>query len=186
VLIRFFACLLLFGWVGITIADELTAEFRVKNAETRVVDEVYRLDANIDFRLASVMKEALLSGVDLVIELQIKVVNERDWMWNANIAELSLRYQLRYHALSERYLVIDVSTGLQQNFRQLDDALQFIGNIRDFPMLDQRLLSVGDFYIAQLRAVLDKESLPTPMKLQAYTLSRWNLLSEWYSWPLQP
>lgn len=173
-------------WLSVSVADEKEADFRVRNAQTRVVDEVYRLEANIDFVLSAVMQDALSNGVTLLLEIQIKVVHERAWIWDENIAELSIKYRLNYHALSERYLITNVNNGLQQNFRQLDDALAYIGKVRDFPMLDQRLLLVGNFYVAQIRAVLDAESLPTPMKLQSYMSPKWNLSNEWYSWPLQP
>jgi len=37
-----------------------------------------------------------------------------------------------------------------------------------------------------MRADLDVESLPTPVRLWAYLGSAWSLKGDWYQWLLQP
>ncbi|NCF09332.1 MAG: DUF4390 domain-containing protein, partial [Gammaproteobacteria bacterium] len=58
--------------------------------------------------------------------------------------------------------------------------------LRDFPMLDRRLLRVGVRYGARLRASLDVEALPLPLRPVAYLSSAWDLTSEWHDWLLTP
>ena len=54
--------------------------------------------------------------------------------------------------------------------------------IRD--RLDKGLLATSERYEGALRAWLDIEALPAPLRLLAYLSDDWPLTSEWYTWPL--
>lgn len=172
--------------VGATGSAEEDQFFKVRKAETALVDDVFRLNANIDFHLSKEAKEALQSGVPLVLEIQIQVLRERPWVWNALVAKLTQRYRVHYHALSQRYLVKNLNTGVQSSYRTLDGVLLVIGTLKDFPMLDKHILESAQSYIGKLRADLDIEALPTPIRLWAYSSPKWRLGSGWYEWQLQP
>ena len=45
-------------------------------------------------------------------------------MLDASVAALEQRYELSYHALSQRYLVRNLNTGEQQDFGSLQAALE--------------------------------------------------------------
>ena len=51
-------------------------------------------------------------------------------------------------------------------------------------LFEQNLLIKDKIYIARIRAYLDIESLPPPMRPQAYFSSNWELTNEWYKWEL--
>lgn len=187
------AGLLLAGWVwlcfplAVATAGEgdPPAGFSVREAAAHLRDDVYLLDADVDFRLSAAALEALNNGIPLGLEIQIKVERRRDWAWNDTVAALSQRYSLLYHALSDRYIVHNLNTGQRQSYTALDEALFMLGQVRDFPMLDRRLLENDRVYQASVRAALMVEELPTPMRLWAYASDQWRLDSAWYSWPLQ-
>ena len=82
-----------------------TGKFSVQSVAVRLVDEVYVLDAEVDYLFSAPVLEALENGVPLVVELQIEVMLQRTWLWNQRKTLLSQRYQLSYHALTEQYLV---------------------------------------------------------------------------------
>jgi len=161
-------------------------ETRIVEAHTLLVDGVYRLGAHIDFDFNDTLEDALHNGVPLLIELHIEVLRERDLLWPEQVAELRQPFKLEYHALSRRYLVTTFSTGGQHSFRTMDDALNFIGNIYDLPLIDAQLLQKDQRYSVRMRADIDVESLPVPVRLWAYLGSEWSLKSQWYQWPLQP
>lgn len=160
--------------------------FSVRDARTELKDGVYRLDANIDFRFSDEALDALHSGLPFVINIEVKVERPRNYLWADTVAELRQRYRIQFHALSDRYVVHNLNTDTRHSYVALDDALQAFGTLRDFPMLDRRLLDLGHRYRAGLRATLDIEALPTPMRLWAYVSDQWQLDSEWYQWPLLP
>jgi hypothetical protein len=51
-------------------------------------------------------------------------------------------------------------------------------------LFDQDLLIENKTYLARIRTFLDIESLPPPMRPQAYFSPNWDLSSEWYEWEL--
>ena len=183
------AWLLLASWVWLCLPAMVSAKadyFTIRSASTQLNEGVYLLDASIDFHFSEAALEALHNGIPLVLEVQIKVERSREWLWTETIAALSQRYRLQYHALSERYVVHNLNTDLRQSFGRLEDALYILGEVRDFPMLDRRLLQEGSRYTAGLRATLVVEALPTPIRLWAYVADQWRLDSAWYRWQLQP
>lgn len=164
----------------------LAAETRVYDARTLLVSDVFRVGARIDLELNGTVREALDSGVPLILEIQIEVLQKHSWMWPDTVAELHQRFDLRYHALSNHYLVENFSTGERSSYPILEDALRYIGTIYDLPLIDAGLLKPHERYTVRLRAALDIEALPTPVQLWSYLGSDWSLNSDWYQWPLKP
>lgn len=184
------AWLWLIGWVWLCSASLLQAEesgyFVVRDVRSSLDQGVYLLDANIDFRFSEAALGALHSGLPLVLRIEIRVEDNRRWLWNEAVAVVNQLYRLQFHALSDRYLVHNLNTDTRQSYTTLADALYAVGFVRNFPVLDARLLDPGKTYFGRLRATLDVEELPTPMRLWAYVSDQWRLTSEWYRWQLSP
>jgi len=162
------------------------SDTQIRDTRTMLVEGVYRVGAKISFTLNDTLQQALHNGVPLVLELRIEVVEEREWLWPDLVAQLRQRFGLEYHALTRRYLVKNYSTGAQYSFRDMEKALEYIGNVYDLPLIDANLLQAENTYWVRMRADLDIESLPTPVRLWAYLGSDWSLESDWYKWPLKP
>lgn len=161
------------------------ADFSVRSVGTELKDEVYLLNAEIDYRLSAEVNEALENGVPLIIMLTIEVERERNWWFNKTIAELQQGYLLLYHALSETYIVNNLNSGAQENFRNLSNALRAMGHIEGLPILDAYLVEPEQKHHVEIKTYLDIESLPAPMRPIAYLSPKWRLESDWYQWPLQ-
>jgi hypothetical protein len=78
-----------------------------------------------------------------------------------------------------------VNSGDQSSFPTLGQALSFLGRITHFPLIDASLLDPDRSYELRLRAVLDLERFPGPLRLLAFWRRDWSLGSDWYRWPLQ-
>ena len=157
--------------------------FQLEDADTWRTGGSDYLNAQFDIELSSGAEEALRNGVPLVFELQVQVVKTHTWLWDTVDIEIIQYRQLQYHALSESYLVKDLSTDTQGNYRRLEDALRAAGKIQNLLLTDQALDPKLNYEI-RLRGSLDIESLPTPVRLIAYVSSAWDMVSKWYSWPL--
>ena len=179
-------CISLLVALCLVVGQSTARETRISSVRTLLADGVYRIGAHVDFEFNETLHDALHNGVPLLIELRIEVVRERRWLWADIVAELRQRFELQYHALSRRYLVSNYSTGVQRSFSTMNDALRFIGNVYDLPLIDANLLQAHQPYMVRMRADLDVESLPTPVRLWAYLGSAWSLKGDWYQWPLQP
>ena len=168
-----------------TADDEDDGHFEVIEARTELRSGVYFLDATIAFRLSADAREALRSGVPLTIRLDVEFMNRRRFWFDAEDAALRQRYQLEYHALSERYLVTNLNSGDQSSYGSILSALSSLGRIDRLPLIDAALLDPGRDYELRLRVVLDVEQFPGPLRLLAFWRRDWSIASDWYRWPLQ-
>jgi len=169
---------------GFSAAEAGASEFRILNADTRLVDGVYRLNAAIDYDLTAPVREALLNGIALVFEIQIEVFRGRPYWWDVSVADLKQSHRLSYHSLSRQFVVENLNTGLQQTFSDLPSALRHQGAVRQLPLIDAALLDKNQIYIASLQARLAINELPLPIRVSAYLSRAWRLTSRWYTWDL--
>src|SRR5690349_6992859 len=159
--------------------------FQVRSAIAELRDGVYYLNANIGYRLSTEATDALHSGVPLGIRLDIEIVHPRRWWFDDDSVALRQSYQLDYHAVSERYLVLNVNSGDQISFASLSSALEHIGRVERLPLIDSAVLSDDRGYYVRMRASLDQEQFPGPLRLLAFWRRDWSIASEWYRWPLR-
>ena len=166
-------------------ADEDEGRFDVRTAYTELIDGVYYLNADIDYDLSPSALEALRSGVTLTIEIQIDIARNRRWLWKQNVAELRQRYQLSFHPLAERYIVRNANTDDVHSFASYRDAIRFLGQVSDLPVIDSSVLESRGRYDIRMRVVIDVKELPSPLNVVAFLFSDWELVSEWYRWVLR-
>jgi hypothetical protein len=171
-------------------ADDIAAGFDIHNARTRMVDGVYLLDADISFVFSEEALEAIENGVPVTIVLEMQVLRERrlvwdNLWWDKEIAQLEARLRIDTRPLSKTYLVRNLNSGETQVFGSFRELVVGLGKIREFPLLDEHLIGDEGHYYLRLRALLDIESLPSPMRPWAYLSSFWHLQSDWYRWPIE-
>lgn len=158
---------------------------QILKASTQLRDGVWYLDADIAWRPGDEAREALDSGLALEVKLDIIVSRQRKLLWDPNVAELEQRYTLRYHALTQRFIVVNRNSGEQFTFGSLDAALRALGDVRHLPVIDDSLLEEGERYHVALRAELDMKQLGGPLALIAFLWNDWRVASEWEQWRLQ-
>jgi hypothetical protein len=165
--------------------DEDPGRFEVREAHVDLSSGVYFLNASIEYRLSSDTRAALQSGVPLTIRLEVELLNNRRFWFDNEDAALRQLYQLEYHALSERYIVQSLNSGDQASFSSLFAALNYLGRVEHLPLIDAALIDPDRDYDIRLRAVLDVEQFPGPLRLLAFWRRDWSLGSDWYRWRLQ-
>ena len=179
----------LLGLAALWLAVLNTAQaqgFTVTSMSPKLVDGVYQLDADIQFELNDAVREALENGVAVTVVFEADVQRLRTWGWDQTVAELSARYSIEYYALSSRYVLRNLELGLSKSFRSLEGLLSELGAVRNFPLIDAKLLDIGDTYNTRVRARLDIESLPAPLRPLAYLSALWRLNTDWHEKPLAP
>ena len=159
--------------------------FEVRSAVAQLRDGVYYLHADIDYRLSTEAIDALHSGVPLGVRLDVEIIAPRRWWFDNEGASLQQAYQVDYHALSERYIVLNINSGDQASFGSLLSALEYLGRVERLPLIDTAVLEDDRGYYVRLRASLDQEQFPGPLRLLAFWRRDWSIASEWYRWPLR-
>ena len=167
------------------IANASYAGFKINEARTRLVDGVYLLDAQITFNFSADSLEALENGVALTVIVEMDILKSRPLIWDKRLARLTSRHQLQRHALSNRYILTNLNTDESRSFRTLRGAMTALGTLERFPMLDSHLLESGNEYRLRLRARLDIEALPAPLRPLAYLSALWRKSDTWSTWPIE-
>src|SRR4029077_18679891 len=124
-----FVLLVLAVWSGFALADALDGVLEVRSAYVDVDKGVFLLHARVEYPMSPGIREALRDGVTLTFDLDTRIERERRFWFNAAVLDLTLRRELAYHAVSDRYVVRDVRSGETQSFPTLEEALSYLGKV---------------------------------------------------------
>ena len=92
----------------VMLVNSARADFKV-TAVTPTLDVTsLSLDGSLDLSLTPKVEEALSKGIPIEVIVAMRLYRQRAFLWDENIAEWTLRRQIRYHALSGQYLISDV------------------------------------------------------------------------------
>lgn len=158
----------------------------VRSASLSLDQDVYELDARIELHLPDEALKAIDAGLTMRLDYEIEITRVRNFMLDANVAELVQRYELSYHALSQRYLVRKLNTGEQQDYGTLQAALDRISEIHGLPVIDAALVEPDRQYNVGVRALVDLNTGSDALRWILFWTDDWSVKSEWFEWPLQP
>jgi len=157
------------------------AEFKIGEIQPRFMGDALVLNGALELGLTPKVEEALSKGIELPLIFELRLQRKRLLLWDERLAIWTLRRVLQYHALSGQYLVLSGNT--RDNFSSLGEALRYLGTLSELrlPLAETEILSDSE-YALRLRAYLDIEALPAPLRPVAYTTPSWHLNSGWTVW----
>ncbi len=157
--------------------------FTVRSAEVRLESGVYFLDAKIVFEFSAEAVEAMDNGVTLTVLIDVEVFRQRT-LWDKKILSRQSRINVGVHALSKKYVMKKLDTGEIHTYGSVEEMAAVLGNIERLPLFEAAGIDTEDKYAARVRARLDIEALPSPLRPLAYVSQAWRLTSDWYELPL--
>lgn len=157
----------------------------IEHASGRIRDNVYLMDARINYGLSESVMEAIAHGIQLHFDVTAEVRRERNWIWDDVVKSVTLGYLLQYQPLSNDYRVTDLTSGDMETMQELDDALKFLGTISNFPLIDSTGLAADGSYRCFIKSELKITTLPLPLQPLAYISPNWRLTSQWYEWTIR-
>ncbi len=110
------AAVFLAAWAVLSVADALDGVLEVRSAYLNVDDGVFLLHARVQYPLNPTIQSALRDGITLTYDLDTRIERERRFWFDADVVDLTLRRELSYHAVTDRYLVRDTRSGKQDSF----------------------------------------------------------------------
>lgn len=167
---------------GATFARDISVE----SVAARVEDGRFIVDARLEIRLNRSTLEALENGVTLEFELETRLMRPRRLWWDAQVVTSTRRFLLTRHALADGYTLNEPGADQQQTFKNIDEALSALGDVRDFVAGKAAADDTVKKYRARLRLRLDIEALPAPLRPIAYVSPSWRVSSGWYEWVFVP
>ncbi len=166
------------------LADALDGVLQVRSAFVDLDHSVFQLHARIDYPETPAISDALRDGVDLLFDVDARVERARRFWFDSTVVDLTLRRELAYHTVADRYVVRDPATGDQQSFATLDAALQYLGTVDGWPILVEPQLEAGSQYVISVRAGIHRGHLSSSLRALLFWTDDWSRVSSWYTWSL--
>jgi hypothetical protein len=178
------AAALLFALSGtLALADALDGVLEVSSAYVNFDQGVIQLYARVEYPLNPAIREAVQDGVTLTFDVEARIDQVRHLWFNSNVVDLTLRRELAYHVVTDRFVVRDVRSGDQESFATLKEALAYLGKVDSWPILVEPQLD-GGRYIISVRAGVRRGKLPASLRALLFWTDDWQRVSKWYSWSL--
>lgn len=171
---------LIFGFLFVC-QTALAGNIIIENAGLVDKDGSQVVASKMDFLFSDAAIEALESGVGLHIEFNLNINKTRRYFWDKRIFSLSKRLKIERHALTERYIVTDQLDQRRQLYESIESAVAGLNDMSDIPIASISELQESDYTMA-LRAHLDIEALPAPLRPIAYISPAWRMSSGWFEW----
>ena len=171
-----------------THGDALDGVLEVRSAYATPPDHgVFQLYARVAYPVNDDIRAALKDGLTLTFDLEVVVSRERRWWMDETVAEYTLKRELLYHAVSDRYVTRDMDSrsSEQHSYATLEEALDALGTVDAWPFLLTPQLSPNKQYRVSLRAGVRRGRLPDSLRVLMFWTDDWHRESEWFSWSLQ-
>lgn len=162
-------------------ADNFSAD--VRQVTTKLEDNQYQLTADIDYSLSPTVHEALRKGVPLVWFVTVKVKQE-EFFVGITLREITLQYQVQYHALLNLYSVKKNNNDVPDMFSTQTAALAFMSRIRISDVIEKKFIQPDRRYYIAIKVAFSREALPVLLRPLSYFDSQWALSSHWTVWRL--
>jgi hypothetical protein len=157
---------------------------RLKSADLERTDGDWLLSATFQIELTPGLEEAVQKGVVLYFQTEFDLTRSR-WYWFDEKPVLAQRStRLSYQPMTQQYRI--ASEGFTFSARTMFEALQTVGSIGGWKVIDINQIDLSKSYTAALRMTLDLSKLPKPFQVNALNNRDWNVTSDWVRFPFLP
>jgi len=94
---------------------------------------VVQLSARIRYPVTERVRMALRDGVTLDFTLDVSIERYRRFWFDAKVTEATLRRELSYHVVTDRYIVWNADGTELDSFPTLAGAIERIGQVDSWP-----------------------------------------------------
>lgn len=156
----------------------------IRSAELRYISGNMILNADIDFHFSETALQSLKNGIALPVEIDVVLKSQRDLVWDKTEWHTVLEYQIRYQALARSYELINQISGSSRSFASRKAVVEALGRIHGMPVAKTECSQPIQHCYLKIKASLNREGLPLPLRPTAYLTLDWYVSSRWSQWPL--
>ena len=154
---------------------------KIQSAELERVDSDWLLNATFKIDLTPGLGDAVQKGVVLYFQTEFDLTRSR-WYWFDEKPAIAQRQtRLFYQPLTQQYRI--ASEGFSFSAKTIFEALQAVGSIGGWRVIDNNQIDPSKSYTAALRMTLDLSKLPKPFQVNALNNRDWNVTSDWLRFP---
>jgi hypothetical protein len=157
---------------------------KLKTADLERVDNDWLLNATFKIELTPGLEDALQKGIVLYFQTEFDLTRSR-WYWFDEKPALAQRLtRLSYQPMTRQYRI--ASEGFTFSANSLFEALQAVGSIGGWRVIDGGQIDASKSYTAAIKMSLDLAKLPKPFQINALNNRDWNITSDWVRFPFSP
>ena len=157
---------------------------KIKSFELERVDSDWLLNASFQIELSPGLENTVQKGVVLYFQTDFELTRAR-WYWFDEKPVVAQRQtRLSYQPLTQQYRI--ASDGFTFSAKTISEALQAVGTIGGWRVIDNEQLDPNKAYTASLHMALDLSKLPKPFQVNALNNRDWNISSDWLRIPFSP
>ncbi len=154
---------------------------KIKSFELEKADNDWLLNASFQIELSPGLEDAVQKGVVLYFQTDFELSRSR-WYWFDERPVVAQRQsRLSYQPLTQQYRI--ASDGFTFSAKTISEALQAVGSIGGWRVIEGNQLDPSRAYTAGLHMSLDLSKLPKPFQVNALNNREWNISSEWLRIP---
>jgi hypothetical protein len=176
-----FVLLMALGILSTTVNAE---GIKIKSFELEKVENEWLLNATFQIELSPGLEDAVQKGVVLYFQTEFDLTRSRWYWFDEKSALVQRQIRLSYQPLTQQYRI--ASEGFTFSAKTISEALQAVGSIGGWRVIDNAQLDPSRSYTAALRMSLDLGKLPKPFQVNALNNRDWNVSSDWYRFPFSP
>ena len=159
-------------------------EAEVTSAKLESTEEGYRISASFSFELSRGLVDAIAKEIPLSFTTEVELTRPRWYWFDEKSILVQKQARLSYQSLTKQYRIS--SEGFTFSAPTITEALQVIGSIGGWRVLDNTQIDPSKAYTAGLKMSLDLSKLPKPFQVNALNNRDWNVSSEWLHFPFNP
>lgn len=157
---------------------------KLKSADLERADSDWLLNATFQIELTPGLEDAVQKGVVLYFQTEFDLTRSR-WYWFDEKPVLAQRLtRLSYQPMTQQYRI--ASEGFTFSAKTMFEALQAVGSIGGWKVIDSNQVDPSKSYTAALRMTLDLSKLPKPFQVNALNNRDWNVTSDWVRFAFLP
>jgi hypothetical protein len=150
---------------------------KLKSADLERADSDWLLNATFQIELTPGLEDAVQKGVVLYFQTEFDLTRSR-WYWFDEKPVLAQRLtRLSYQPMTRQYRI--ATEGFTFSAKTMFEALQAVGSIGGWKVIDSNQVDLSKSYTAALRMTLDLSKLPKPFQVNALNNRDWNVTSDW-------
>jgi hypothetical protein len=165
-------------------AQESAQGFSLRQVSAAGLEGEVRVVSEMDLILSEPVEEAVKNGIPVTIVKQFGVPRSRLVLKRRRV-KIVQTYELRRHALSDRYIVTENGPDTVKTYPSVNDALRAIGGASIVTMQ----LGEDEYHDPPqitIRVFLDIYALPTALRMRAFISRNWRHSSGWTVWNIEP
>jgi hypothetical protein len=160
--------------------------FNVTSASFTMQDGLLLMDSTIEIELPKYINRAIDQGFAVPLMFEVEVLEYSPYWFDKKLLSLKQQYQLHFLPMLSSYAIFDVNANERLYFNSRQQAVRHLKVVYAYPIFDISNINQSGLAYFRMRAGIDVDELPLPLKSSSLWDNDWELESDWFEWNIAP